>query len=91
MRWTSLLVAQATGREDHRCILTAQLEQVICRQLLAMPPEFLNGRELSADQLEALRHELESFDSFDEVSDEMRGIIERNWPHLAAKLPPREE
>ena len=50
-----------------------------------MPPK------LSADQLEALRRQLESFDSFDEVSDEIRGIIERNWPHIAAKLPPHDE
>ena len=53
-----------------------------------MPPEFLDGRELSEADLEAIRLQLEAFDHVDAVSDEMRGLIKRRWPHLAAKLPP---
>jgi hypothetical protein len=53
-----------------------------------MPPEFLDGRELRADELDEIRRQLETLEHIDAVSDEMRGIIVRNWPHIAAKLPP---
>jgi hypothetical protein len=54
----------------------------------AMPVEFLNGRPLSPDELDQLRLEIESFDDISAVSDEVRGIVKRNSPHLLAKLPP---
>jgi len=50
--------------------------------------EFLNGQPLSPEDLDRLRMELESFDDISAVSDEVRGIVKRNWPHLLAKLPP---
>jgi hypothetical protein len=56
-----------------------------------MPIEFLHGRPLSADELEALRLEIESFDDIAAIDDEIRGIVRRNWPHLLAKLPPEPE
>jgi hypothetical protein len=55
---------------------------------MSVPPEFLDGREPSEPDLEAIRLQLEAFDHIDAVSDEMRGIIERHWPHLLGKLPP---
>jgi hypothetical protein len=36
-----------------------------------------------------IRSQIESMDKIDAVSDEVRGIVERNWPHLVSKLPPR--
>ena len=33
---------------------------------------------------------LEMFDTIEQVDLEMRGIIERNWPHLLPKLPPED-
>ncbi|MGY4333298.1 hypothetical protein ACVWWG_007715 [Bradyrhizobium sp. LB7.2] len=53
-----------------------------------MPIEVYQGQVLDPDQLEALRIEIEKFDTIEEVDPELRGIIERNWPHLVAKLPP---
>jgi hypothetical protein len=50
--------------------------------------EFLNGQPLSPEDLDRLRMEIESFDDISAVSDEVRGIVKRNWPHLLAKLPP---
>jgi hypothetical protein len=50
--------------------------------------EFLNGLPLSPEELEQLRTEIEAFDSIEAVSDEVRGIVQRNWSHLLAKLPP---
>ncbi|MCP3388859.1 hypothetical protein NLM27_08725 [Bradyrhizobium sp. CCGB12] len=55
-----------------------------------MPIEIYRGHVLDPDQLEALRLQLENFATIDEVDPELRGIIERNWPHLAAKLPPED-
>jgi hypothetical protein len=48
----------------------------------------LHGRELSAEQLETIRRDIESFDTIDVVDDEMRALIESQWPHLLAKLCP---
>ena len=56
-----------------------------------MPLEFLNGRSLDPEELEALREEIENFDTIEAISPEVRGIVERNWPHLLVKLPPEEE
>lgn len=56
-------------------------------RLIRMPIEVYQGQVLDSDQLEALRIEIEKFDTIEEVDPELRGIIERNWPHLVAKLP----
>jgi hypothetical protein len=49
--------------------------------------EFMFGRPLSPEELEMLRKQIEDITAID---DEVRGIVERNWPHLLPKLPPRE-
>jgi hypothetical protein len=56
-----------------------------------MPIEIFRGRVLSAEELAAIRREIESFDSIDAIDDEIRALIVRNWPDLAAKLPPSNE
>jgi hypothetical protein len=30
-------------------------------------------------------------DDITAIDDEVRGIVERNWPHLVTTLPPRDE
>jgi hypothetical protein len=52
--------------------------------------EFLQGRPLSPAELEQLRFEIEAFDSIEHITDEVRGIVQRNWPHLLSKLPPEK-
>lgn len=42
-----------------------------------MPLEIYRGHVLDPDQIEALRVQLENFDSIQEVDAELRGIIER--------------
>jgi len=51
----------------------------------------LNGRPLSPEELEMIRREIEAFDDIGAVSDEIRGIVARNWPHLLSKLPPPKD
>ncbi|WFU68579.1 hypothetical protein [Bradyrhizobium sp. CB2312] len=55
-----------------------------------MPMEFYQGQPLDPDQLEALRLQIESFDTIEVIDPEIRAIVARNWPHLLAKLPPDE-
>ena len=47
------------------------------------------GRVLSQAELHEISKQVEGFDSIDVVDDEMRDLIEREWPDLVAKLPPR--
>ena len=53
--------------------------------------EFLSSHALSPDELEYVRREIEGAANITKVSDELRGIVARNWPHLLCKLPPPEE
>jgi len=47
------------------------------------------GRVLSQAELDQIRREVEGFDWIDVIEDEMRALIETQWPDLVAKLPPR--
>jgi hypothetical protein len=47
----------------------------------------LYGRELSPEELEAIRAQIEGFNRV-AVDEEMRKLI-AEWPHLLAKLKPR--
>jgi hypothetical protein len=46
------------------------------------------GRVMTSADLERLRRELRDFDPIDFISDEMRAVIEDEWPELVHKLPP---
>jgi hypothetical protein len=49
-----------------------------------MPMEFMFGRPLSPEELDTIRKQIESMGDNTAVTDEVRGIVERNWPHLVA-------
>jgi hypothetical protein len=49
--------------------------------------EFMFGRPLSPEELEMLRQQIEAMDDITAIDGEVRGIVERNWPHLLSKLP----
>jgi hypothetical protein len=53
--------------------------------------EFLHGRPLSPEELDIIRQQLEELDDVTAIDPEVRGIVERNWPHLLSKLPPEDE
>jgi hypothetical protein len=55
-----------------------------------MPTAFMFGRPLSPEELEMLRQQIEGMDDITAIDDEVRGIVERNWPHLLAKLAPED-
>jgi hypothetical protein len=55
-----------------------------------VPHEIFKGRVLAAEHLAGIRRELKSCDAIEGIDDEMRALIVRNWPDLAAKLPPAQ-
>jgi hypothetical protein len=56
-----------------------------------MPIEFLHGRPLEPDELEMIRRQIETgFDQIAVIDPEIRGIVARNWPHLAGQTTARE-
>jgi hypothetical protein len=54
-------------------------------------PDVFAGAELDEDELNAIRRYLESLDHIDEITDELRALVVRNWPHLVPKLPPKND
>ena len=44
-----------------------------------MPIEFMFGRQLSPEELELIREQIESMDEITAIDDEVHGIVERNW------------
>lgn len=53
------------------------------------PPDTLHGHPLTADELDELRKQIEGFDSIEAIDPGIRAIVERNWPELVPKLPPK--
>jgi len=52
---------------------------------------WIDGRLLTERDLQDIRAQLEGFKSITAISDEMRDVIETEWPDLAAKLlPPKD-
>jgi len=49
--------------------------------------ERLNGRDLTPAALEFIRLEIESLDRIEAINDDIRGIVERNWPQVVSKFP----
>jgi hypothetical protein len=43
-----------------------------------------------SEELEVIRQQIESgFDDITEIDPEIRGIVERNWPHFAGQASAR--
>ena len=47
------------------------------------------GQALSAADLKWIRNQIERLDGVNAVDDELRELVESQWPDLAFKLPPR--
>jgi hypothetical protein len=52
---------------------------------------WIDGRLLTERDLQDIRAQLQGFKAVTAISDEMRNVIETEWPDVAAKLlPPRD-
>ena len=91
MSWRMAEVRPNSPRDNPASSELRILETGVLRRYCpTMPMEFYQGRPLEPKELEAIRQQIERFDTIEAVDHEIRGIIERNWPHLVHKLPPEE-
>jgi hypothetical protein len=51
---------------------------------------WIDGRLLTGRDLQDIRREVERLKTITAISDEIRDVIETEWPDLAAKLPPKD-
>jgi hypothetical protein len=56
-----------------------------------MPYEVYRGQILGPEELAELRRRIEQFGKIAKIDDDMRALILRNWPDLAARLPAEDE
>jgi len=49
------------------------------------PRPYADPEAAARKELEAIRQQIEQFDTIEAIDPEMRGIVVRNWPHLVAK------
>ena len=49
----------------------------------------VDGRPMTADDLRRLHDYLLDMEAISAISDQMRTVVESEWPELAHKLPPK--
>jgi hypothetical protein len=58
---------------------------------MKQPRPMFRGRELSDDQLAAIKAHVESFETIDAIDDDVRELIASQWPELLSKLVPAKK
>jgi hypothetical protein len=53
-------------------------------------PRIVGGKVMMPADLKRLHKYMLVVEHIDHISDEMRAIVESEWPELAHKLPPKE-
>jgi hypothetical protein len=53
-------------------------------------PRIVGGHVMLQADLERLYKYMFEIEGVDTISDEMRAVVESDWPELAHKLPPRK-
>jgi hypothetical protein len=54
-------------------------------------PRIVGGRIMMPADLKRLHKYLLELERIEAISDEMRAVVESEWPELAHKLPPKTE
>jgi hypothetical protein len=52
-------------------------------------PRIVGGKVMLQPDLERLHKYMREIERVDQISDEMRAVVESEWPELVHKLPPR--
>jgi len=52
-------------------------------------PRMVGGKVMLQADLERLHKYMREIERVDAISDEMRAVVESEWPELVHKLPPR--
>jgi hypothetical protein len=53
-------------------------------------PRVVGDQVMLQDDLERLHKYMLDIEGVDHISDEMRAVVESEWPELVYKLPPKE-
>jgi hypothetical protein len=53
-------------------------------------PRVVGGKVMTPPDLKRLHKYMLEIERVDAISDEMRAVVESEWPELAHKLPPKE-
>jgi hypothetical protein len=53
-------------------------------------PRVVGGQVMTAADLKRLHEHMLEIEGTDQISDEMREVVEELWPELAHKLPPKK-
>jgi hypothetical protein len=53
-------------------------------------PRIVGGQVMMQADLERLHKYMLEVEHIDHISDEMRAVVESEWPELVYKLPPKE-
>jgi hypothetical protein len=53
-------------------------------------PRLVGGKVMMPADLRRLHKYILDIEHIDHISDEMRAVVESEWPELAHKLPPRK-
>jgi hypothetical protein len=56
----------------------------------AYEPRVVGGQVMMPAELQRLHNYMLDIEHIDHISDEMRAVVESEWPELAHKLPPKE-
>jgi hypothetical protein len=56
----------------------------------AYKPRIVGGKVMMPADLKRLHKYMLDIEDIDYMSDEMRAVVESEWPELAHKLPPKE-
>ena len=49
------------------------------------PRPYADPEAAARKELEAIRQQIEQFDTIEAIDPEMRGIVVRNWPQITAR------
>ena len=52
-------------------------------------PRIVGGKVMMPADLKRLHKYMQEIEGVDSISDEMRAVVEEEWPELAHKLPPK--
>jgi hypothetical protein len=61
------------------------------KQRRAYQPRLVGDRVMMPADLKRLHKYMLDIERIDHISDEMRAVVESEWPELAHKLPPKSQ
>src|SRR5215813_10430131 len=99
-RERSILIRRGRGRHEGEqfrvrfCFPDAATAEAFQQRFggtrLTYSPRVVGGKVMTPADLRRLHKYLLEIEHIDHISDEMRAVVENEWPELAHKLPPKK-